>query len=471
MSAQIMLREPRLNGCQLRITLGTCSHSSSVRTNRWFPATVGPVTVSECKQRHRAWQRTCGRTVRVDVKLPTAALARRVNREGYGEAARAVCAWLYYAPACRMNASACIERKLAVVARSRSLSVSRLHEVTLRRCMRDHVLGQRPPARLPLEGIAPIQESLWLVAIIRMQMRHLVYWLTWHLSLGVTHVVIFDNHAGHEKQARSALAAAVAPFGSRVELIHWPGDGKQSAAYERAMEMAKVAKVAYVAALDVDELAVPFVDGSLGPLLAACSRSPHCGGLSLNWRLTRRAHGLSANPASTMLNAVSFDTGELHPFVKTIARVSAHAPGSFIVHNNKPARPFCLFGEDMRRVSRGCTPSWARDPPSGTRAVILHMHCASLVDWVFRRSMRGRSDFAVSRDTCPVCGASLADIAQEYDQTCTRAPTRGLTRFSVLPSAAQTAEGAARLGNMTAIAEFLSRMDVHIGALLLNHEG
>ena len=122
------------------------------------------------------------------------------------------------------------------------------------------------------------------------------------------------------------------------------------------------------------------------------------------------------------MQAASFDVGLLHPFVKTIARVAAHTRHSFLVHHNRPAAPFCLFGDDRRRTDRlrllrGCRPSWSREPPGGARAVVLHLHCGSLLDWVIRRSLRGRSDYVVTVDTCPTCGGS-GQVVEKYCGSC-----------------------------------------------------
>ena len=53
---------------------------------------------------------------------------------------------------------------------------------------------------------------------------------------------------------------------------------------------------------------------------------------------------------------------------------------------------------------------------------------------MIRRSLRGRSDYVVTRDTCPTCGGSLEEIAEEWRQTCaarTPAEARGLARFAI----------------------------------------
>lgn len=221
----------------------------------------------------------------------------------------------------------------------------------------------------------------------------------------------------------------------------------------------------FVVVLDADELAVPFADGCLGPLVRLCRNLERCGGLSLNWRITRAAtDATAARPDATLLQAAGIDgtaatVGLLHPFVKTIARVAAHTPGSFEVHNNRPRPPYALLGEDLRPIRSGSARMWTRSPPSGERAFVLHLHCIRLIDWVcpadsfisvpgtpdhpraetccpcgqvFRRSMRGdvlKGGIA----SCPTCGASLLEIEREFRDTCTNAATSRGQRVETPP--------------------------------------
>eukprot|EP00966_Prymnesium_polylepis_P188151 4360673-Prymnesium_polylepis.1 len=183
------------------------------------------------------------------------------------------------------------------------------------------------------------------------------------------------------------------------------------------MQLAAAQNVSFLAALDVDEFAAPFADRCLTTLLRSCKVAARCGGLSLNWRWTE---GLTEDKEEshevaneTFLQAIRFRPAALNHHVKTIARVAAHRPGSFAVHNNVPQRPFCLMGEDMRPIRRCFGASWAR-PPTGRRAVVLHTRCTTLLDWVFRRSMRGTADAAVSATRCPTCSGSFASIRDEF---------------------------------------------------------
>ena len=281
-------------------------------------------------------------------------------------------------------------------------------------------------------------------------------WVAWHLSLGISRLLIFDNHRDGEQEARTAMRAALAPFGHRIALHRWPGEQQQPMAYNFGFKLAADAgNATFVVVLDADELAVPFADGCLGPLVRLCRNLERCGGLSLNWRITRAAtDATAARPDATLLQAAGIDgtaatVGLLHPFVKTIARVAAHTPGSFEVHNNRPRPPYALLGEDLRPIRSGSARMWTRSPPSGERAFVLHLHCIRLIDWVcpadsfisvpgapdhpraetccpcgqvFRRSMRGdvlKGGIA----SCPTCGASLLEIERECRDTCTNAAT------------------------------------------------
>ena len=425
---------------------------------------------------------------------------------------------------CRVQIVAHSQPQDEVLGSSASSLTPRIDEVTLGRlgCAARMHLGvdAETSPRAPTPTPTP---QAWVAAIVRMQARHVPYWIAWHLLLGFACVLIYDNHRDDERRARAALAAAVGRFGAgRVRLIRWPGAGRQSAAYEDAMVRARREGVDFVAAIDADEFAAPFADGCMGPLLAACSRRPKCGGLSLNWRRAASSGGgtrvvddaasssssssfssSSSSPSSSSsssspsslssssspMRAAGFDAGLPHPFLKTVARVKAHGRGTFLVHNNRPAAPFCLYGDDRRsptglRLLRGCRPSWSRSPPGGARAVVLHLHCGSLLEWVIRRSLRGRSDYVVTRDTCPTCGGSLEEIAEEWRQTCaarTPAEARGLARFAIAPPAKsntpspaaaghddrQRASAASNNTTLSALVEgFLRRMDRDVMAAL-----
>lgn len=399
----------------------------------------------------------------MDVQLPSRQMpfSRRI---GYGEAARALCAWVYHAPgACALDDDVCIESHLNKTAHARGTSVDDVRQRTLNECMREYVLGpsstQNPTATAPTRGrhhLQPLHSTictrsderqpplLWIVVIVRLQSRGLTHWLSWHLALGASRILVFDNHRENEQVARAALAASVAPFGDRVRLIRWAGDARQNAANERALQLASAANVSFLGALDADEYAAPFADGCLTNLLESCLDAARCGGISLNWRMTMASaithdplvdatsHGRSggrrvvpSDPGGvarevSLLRAVGFETGRLDLHVKTFARVATHRAGSFAAHNNVPTSPFCLFGEDLKPI-RGCRgASWARSPPTGARALIVHAKCTSLIHWVFKRSMRGEVAFSISAVRCPTCSGSLTAIWDEFNRTCAR---------------------------------------------------
>ena len=371
----------------------------------------------------------------MDVQLPTQRVAGG-QQVGYGEAAREICTWHYHARSCRLNETMCIERRAAAAARQQNMDVARLRAKTLQQCLRDYVLGQpQPVAPSAASSVAQLgvncagqgaTDEVWLAAIVRMQSRHLAYWVAWHLSIGVARLIIYDNHRLSEWEPREALRATLAPFGNLVTLVKWPGEQQQPMAYNHAMALAAAQNVSFVAALDVDELAVPYADGCLGPLLQPCLGSEHCGGISLNWRITRAAPGSdAAHPAATLLQAAGIDgpgsMGVLHPFVKTVARVSSHTRGSYNVHNNQPIAPYRLMGEDLRPIRTGSARMWTRTPPSGERAVVLHLHCTRLLDWVFKRSMRGDALMAGSSSCSTYDGAyygAYCDLPWCYHNTC-----------------------------------------------------
>lgn len=177
------IREPLLLGCKLRIAGGHCPGTAAGHRS-WFTASAdSAISVTDCRHRQQLWQQRCGSAARVEVQLPTQRVAA-AEQIGYGEAATTFCLWLSHAPGCSLNESACIERGTAAVAQARSVSVAQLRARTLRRCLHDHVLGQPPssPVTVDVErlgGACAAQTidaaggEVWLLAIVRMQSRHL----------------------------------------------------------------------------------------------------------------------------------------------------------------------------------------------------------------------------------------------------------------------------------------------------------
>jgi hypothetical protein len=213
---------------------------------------------------------------------------------GYGAAARELCTWLYHGrPACPPPwvDSTCLRQKLRQVAAAEHYHVAELKESTLWRCLGElqldgwadhaqrgaHTGGTRSAAtqqqrrgeqaggrhpgkasRSPSAAEAAAQQvrtilvarsgelrslgagaghrhveatTVWLCCIVKFQARLMPYWITWHLLLGVSHVLVYDNHetGKHESLGAEALRECLEPFirAGLVTLIAFAGVGRQ----------------------------------------------------------------------------------------------------------------------------------------------------------------------------------------------------------------------------------------------------
>ena len=305
--------------------------------------------------------------------------------------------------------------------------------------------GGGKPTFQPVEGDGP-SASLWLALIIRLQSTYLRHWMAWHLLQGVSHVLVYDNHAAFEREGSEALAAAVEPFvrSGLATLVPWPGIRRQNAAYEHATAAARKSGIRFVALWDVDELAVlPAGDRCLTRLLCRCAEQAHCAGLQLNWRIP---HGdgerrITARAGATFPEIVDFAPGVLRSNVKTIVRVAAHSNGTAGVHSNTPLCGFCHFDEKFSCVGNGhqlraCrTTGFAHSAasshvhtPTGGRFSLLHARCSTLADFVFKESMRARADMDMKTylNQCPSCMQSFGSIATAYlNSSCAAGPPSG----------------------------------------------
>ena len=72
---------------------------------------------------------------------------------------------------------------------------------------------------------------VWLCCIVKLQAAFVPYWITWHLLLGVSHVLVYDNHGSdkHDQLGAHALRKCLKPFidAGFVTLIPFRGMGQQ----------------------------------------------------------------------------------------------------------------------------------------------------------------------------------------------------------------------------------------------------
>jgi len=172
--------------------------------------------------------------------------------------------------------------------------------------------------------------------------------------------------------------------------------------------------------VDADEIVVPHAAGDLVAMLRPCAAEARCAGLRFNVRVTS-GYGIAAtNSGLTPLQASNYDLGHFVAVVKSFIKPGHHlrfrTPHATFV---TPKKKVCLMDEYM-----ACPPRtqesvpFIRDPPSADRAFVLHLHCSTLLDWVWKKSIVGRVDTKRDGNPCSTCYGSLPLIAEEFIHEC-----------------------------------------------------
>jgi hypothetical protein len=200
---------------------------------------------------------------------------RHQNAEGAGSGGQKACA---------EPSSTCLEGSMRRHAKRHNVSLAMLKARTLQRCLHQPPAGHTRAVRdilargcsggdlaahavrgaLPspwhnqsgaLGLTAQDTPTVWLAAIVKDQNGMLEDWLLWHLVLGISKIILYDNNS----QDQEGLRATLRPFieAGAVELVPWPAHGSQTTAYEDAVSRTWKRGVPFVAAVDVDERIVP----------------------------------------------------------------------------------------------------------------------------------------------------------------------------------------------------------------------
>ena len=368
---------------------------------------------------------------------------------GVGEAAEQLCYWLHgrqlwggtevvSGTACATPNSSCIEADMRRTAALHQTSVEALRMRVMRLCFSRSSKGRASVVKGVMDrgchasdfGATPaissrgqVRPSVWLAAIVRDQSDMLQEWLLWHLLLGVSHVLLYDNGSMDQRMLRGVLS----PFteAGAVTLVSMPGHGIQTVAYDDAILRARrKASAPFVACWDVDERVVPHGWGCLPDMLAHCTAERKCGGMRLNTRVTTGTAVELKNPpkrvSHTLLQQLHYNVGSFrHPMarsvVKTIVRPTTHGTWK-TPHSTFPQRGWCHLDELLKCPSSPRMP-FMRSPQTAQLGFILHLQCRTLLDWVVKKSLTGRVDTSRG-NTCQTCFASLEDIYEEYKASC-----------------------------------------------------
>lgn len=362
---------------------------------------------------------------------------------GANEAVQHLCFWLEHSGAdgCREPNSTCIEGQMQAKAEQHNTSLVLLKAGVLRRCMARRLGSAVDPlvlSTVPQWGPCSERSTrargvpwqpLWVSLIVKDQTDMLSEWLVWHLLLGASHAVVYDN----DSQDAAQVAATLKPFvdSGLVTLVRRRGHGQQTVAYDDAIQRAKRSGVPFVGFVDVDERFVPygFGPGCLTDMMALCNESARCAGMRLSTRTTLAiskpapAENRSAADVGlrrhSLLHTMRYDLGLFDGkaccTVKTVVRTATYLRW-YTPHSTFVRRGWCHFDEALACPRNPGIP-FDRQPMTAARGFVLHMHCRTLLDWVIKRSMTGRIDTS-NTNACSACFGSLDELIVDFHKQC-----------------------------------------------------
>ena len=403
---------------------------------------------------------------------------------GANEAMAHYCFWLHHGGhlECTRPTAACIERALEDKAARRNVTAALLKAHVLQHCLPhpphvdSHNLSKavtRGSCTARVDAGGERLPAVWVSLVVKDQTALLTEWLLWHLLIGATHALVYDN----DSQDPAALAAVMRPFeqSGTATRVHWPGHATQTTAYENAIRRAKNAGVPFVGFVDADERFVPYgfgEHGCLQEMMSLCTTNASCAGMRLSTRVTlapeehRRPVSVTKLPQpsspkpQTALQATRFDVGRWDGAacctVKTIVRVTTHRSWK-TPHSTFVRQGWCHLDEELK-CPRAAGMPFHRVPMTGARGFVLHQKCRTLFEWVMRQSMTGRIDLHPG-NKCDACFGDLEDIIANFQKSCglpaRDEPPLKPAQFTAIPAAGEESARA-----------FLKRVDAQVGELM-----
>jgi len=358
-----------------------------------------------------------------------------------GEAFGQLCFWLRHpsfqaacpAPWASARAMNCLEAGIAQRAASQNASAAALVGYAIDHCVPRNNSWRGVDLQATAQGRGcPRTPRTWMALQVRNQAREVPYWLLWHLALGVSHFVVYDNDdrsLTHDARDSRVLRKLLHPFEQKgfVTIVDYSGrEGGQVGAYADAHEKAHEAGAAFLGAMDLDEFLVPFEDECATTLLRRCNGRRKCGAIQLNWRAGRpRKDVLEPDRSASFWRTLDYDGGVANKHTKSFFRVGeAYGGRGKNPHYANLAPGWGRFRDDGATPVRGLPHFVTPAEYDAQRAVVYHAHKTSLLAWVDKKSMRGRAtvnmrrakglDEDLKNRLCPSCFASLPRIAHEY---------------------------------------------------------
>mmetsp|Transcript_20563 Transcript_20563/g.61306 ORF Transcript_20563/g.61306 Transcript_20563/m.61306 type:complete len:389 (+) Transcript_20563:953-2119(+) len=253
------------------------------------------------------------------------------------------------------RAMKCLQQKIAEEGRRRGTSAEAVVTRSIETCEpADDIArwSKLPPAALVAvakQRSCPTDPATWLALEVRQAAHDVPYWLLWHMALGISHFVIYDNNNLEiplDARDSEDLRAALEPFTRQGYVTYVPFSGRagaQTQAYRDAVARATRGGAVFLGALDADEFLMPFEDRCATTLMTRCLAREDCGSVSVNWRVAKGDR--VARAANTSFWAhLDFHVGRATWNIKTFARLGpAYRKWGWNVHFVEVAKGFRAY--------------------------------------------------------------------------------------------------------------------------------
>lgn len=121
--------------------------------------------------------------------------------------------------------------------------------------------------------------DITICAIAKDESRYIIEWIAYHLAVGATKILIFNNDSS---DGMDSLIKSISQRDSRVELVDWPsrdGVSPQVSAYNHALTIVRTSWIGFI---DIDEFIVPLKDNNLPSYLHSIPSD--VSSIHINWR-------------------------------------------------------------------------------------------------------------------------------------------------------------------------------------------
>ena len=264
-------------------------------------------------------------------------------------------------------------------------------------------------------------DRFWVASIVRGQAYRVAFWVSWHLQMGASRILLYDNGLNYGLHLID---------NERVTVVSMPGAHTQTKAYDDAIARARARRSdIFVGCWDIDEYLYPMNRSCVSQMIDRCAAT-QCAGIRLNTIVTTAAHRLARyeSPFSLTRYTASHTT----TVVKTIVRAWLH--GTWRTPHAIFPRSGCVHDE---RSECPKIPNMPFDRRHGSVDAfsIVHFHCTTPFDWIVKKSTTGRIDFN-KRNPCPTCNGTMSAILNEYASVCVNSSVFALPQMKAVETAA-----------------------------------